>query len=575
MPDRHQTLLTGEPTKTMVGPFEADATNVHTVRTRGAMFIPFELVSLLLDKDLTAREAFLAVYPRLEDNDLVDACRPLIEFLQVASTQPTAGNSRLVTLQDRIGLADHPVRAAVLCQRRTAVLYRVLPALVPSSHGHLPDTFAETPADGLTNIAVEMHADRRARETRVSESTRSKTFRERYGERIADGILLLTASADDDILPPFYQELGGKQKGEPERVVLQREVDQSADTFDMLPFKVTPSQVIALKTFDFADLSMSEVGTGVMPLSIIPPEATHLAASCALANMNNHAQAETYDLSGESTTLTTTDTQRLWNQKGYLPANWMEARTQLWCTLVLLGALCGDEHAVPADWHSMHQQYERVEARIIHEMDTEVGARLGPPLFVFHLQLILRDWFVDQMRTGQAAIIPAPDFGYYLKLFDRQNNLSWFPSVTNIPALFALRATPARAPNAPRRLAAPAAVPTAAPAANAGNGDRAAPTPERPNLGPRFRNPGRDTRFTGNTAFANNVRARRVEEAIVAAEGRSALPHIVRDGVSLCLCVSYHAKGACFDGCLRAATHSPLTAEEKGPFHEWCAIAFA
>jgi hypothetical protein len=90
MPDRHQTLLTGEPTKTMVGPFEADAANVHTVRTRGAMFIPFELVALLLDKDLTAREAFLVVYSLLEDNGLVDACRLLVESLQVALTQPTA-----------------------------------------------------------------------------------------------------------------------------------------------------------------------------------------------------------------------------------------------------------------------------------------------------------------------------------------------------------------------------------------------------------------------------------------------------------------------------------------------------
>jgi hypothetical protein len=160
----------------------------------------------------------------------------------------------------------------------------------------------------------------------------------------------------------------------------------------VLPFKVSPSQVVALKTFDFAGLSMSEVGTGVMPLSIIPPEATSLAASHALAN--NHAQAEIYDLSGESTALTTADTQRLHNQKGYLPANWMEARTQLRCTLALLGALCGDDHAVPDAWRSMLRKYERVDARIIHEMDAEVGARMGPPLF-FHLQLILRDWFVD------------------------------------------------------------------------------------------------------------------------------------------------------------------------------------
>jgi hypothetical protein len=213
MLDRQQTLLVGELSKAMVGPFEADAANVHTIRTRGSMFIPLELVPLLLDKDRTAREAYLVVYPLLEDNDLVDACRPLVEFLQVASTQPTDGNPRPVALQDRLGLVDHPVRAAVLRQRRTVVLYRVLPALVPAGHGHLPNTFAETLAEGLTNIAVEMHADRRARETRVYESARPKTFRERYGERIADGILLLTASADDDLLPPFYQELGGEQKG--------------------------------------------------------------------------------------------------------------------------------------------------------------------------------------------------------------------------------------------------------------------------------------------------------------------------------------------------------------------------
>jgi hypothetical protein len=88
-----------------------------------------------------------------------------------------------------------------------------------------------------------------------------------------------------------------------------------------------------------------------MLFSIIPPEVTSLAAYHSLAN--NHAQAEIYDLSGESTALTTADTQRLRNQKGYLPANWMEARTQLRCTLALLGTLCGDDHAALASWRSM------------------------------------------------------------------------------------------------------------------------------------------------------------------------------------------------------------------------------
>jgi hypothetical protein len=107
--DRHLTLLEGEPAKDMVGPFTEEAANVHTIRYRTAMYIPFELVEFLLAKDYTAWEAYLVVYPLLEASDLLDICRPLVEFLQVSSTQPTDGNPRPVTLKDRLGKADYLV----------------------------------------------------------------------------------------------------------------------------------------------------------------------------------------------------------------------------------------------------------------------------------------------------------------------------------------------------------------------------------------------------------------------------------------------------------------------------------
>jgi hypothetical protein len=97
---------------------------------------------------------------------------------------------------------------------------------------------------------------------------------------------------------------------------------------------------------------------------------------------------------------------------------------------------------------------------------------------------------------------------------------------------------------------------------------------QRPDLGSRVRNPSRDARFTGITAFANNVRTRRVEGAIQLA-GRSALPELVRGRQSIGMCVSYHTKGSCFEGCQRAASDGPLTAAENAPFHEWCALAYA
>jgi hypothetical protein len=189
----------------------------------------------------------------------------------------------------------------------------------------------------------------------------------------------------------------------------------------------------------------------------------------------------------------------------------------------------------------MLRQYERVEARIRNEIDNEVGTRLSPALFVFHLQLILRDWFEDQTRTGQTSIIPAPDFGLHLKTFELQNNLNWLPSVSYVPALLALRPAAPRHQHAPRP-----SVPSAALAAPPATASRGAPSAvQRPDLGSRVRNPSRDARFTGSTAFANNVRTRRVEDAIQLA-GRSALPELVRGGQSIGMCVSYHTKGSCF-----------------------------
>jgi hypothetical protein len=113
----------------------------------------------------------------------------------------------------------------------------------------------------------------------------------------------------------------------------------------------------------------------------------------------------------------------------------MEARTHIRCTLALLGALCGTEHPIPTEWCTMMMQYERVEARLQHEIDTEVGSCMCHSLFVFHLQLILRDWFVEQTRTGQRTTVAAPDFGQYLKVFERQNNLHWLLSLAKIPPL--------------------------------------------------------------------------------------------------------------------------------------------
>jgi hypothetical protein len=62
MLDRHHFFLEGDNSKEVVGPFADDTSNVHTVRSRVAMFVPYELVEVILGEDLSAREAFMVSY---------------------------------------------------------------------------------------------------------------------------------------------------------------------------------------------------------------------------------------------------------------------------------------------------------------------------------------------------------------------------------------------------------------------------------------------------------------------------------------------------------------------------------
>jgi hypothetical protein len=91
-----------------------------------------------------------------------------------------------------------------------------------------------------------------------------------------------------------------------------------------------------------------------------------------------------------------------------------------------------------------------------------------------------------------------------------------------------------------------------------------------PSARARIRNPARKREFTGTTAFAANVRTRRIADAMVLAGNP---PTVARDGSTKLTCVSWHAKGMCFDDCER--DHAVQTEAEATEFMAWCHVAFA
>jgi hypothetical protein len=372
-------LLEEEPSHHTIGPLRVGDTRVRTVTaTRSCMYLPFRYMLMVLGQDLTACEACLLLLPAIVNDGLQQSCRELVDFLVVGVTKAATGIEGTYLVLPRLGLRDFQASPTVINSRHETVLYRHLPSLAPAM-ASVGDPALVGISASMNSIASAMHNDLAVRESRYKENKKAVTVRDKYGYRTADMLLLLTRSDDDNDLPDYYQGIASKPKGLSERVIFQREVDAAADVMGLVPFQVTPSQVMNMKSFDFCGPAYSEIGTGILPFSITPPDATSDRDRAAI--MADRARAETYDLSGEAVNgaIITSGAARMRNLKGYVPADWTEARMQLQGMAVMMGALLGTTHPILAVYTTFLRKYNAMEPRVRREFELVYGARLAPP----------------------------------------------------------------------------------------------------------------------------------------------------------------------------------------------------
>jgi hypothetical protein len=305
-------------------------------------------------------------------------------------------------MQPRTGLHDlHPSPAAI-SHRREHILSRQLPGLWPTA-ATAGDPALVGISSSMNNIASAMHHDLVVRETSYANAKKPPTLREKHGDRTDNLLLLLMRSTDIEDLSEYYLNVPGKPKGLSERVILQREVDASVMVLELVPFQVTPSRVIAMKTFDFTGVSYSEIGTGVLPFSITPVDTKSDKGRAAMRA--DRGRAETFDLSGDSVNgaTTTDDATIIRNYKGYVAADWMEASLQIQSVACLMGDLLGTNHPVIMCYKVFLRIYDLMEPRARRELKLVHGPRLGPALMVFHVHLMWRSWLAEQISSNTHA----------------------------------------------------------------------------------------------------------------------------------------------------------------------------
>jgi hypothetical protein len=156
--------------------------------------------------------------------------------------------------------------------------------------------------------------------------------------------------------------------------------------------------------------------------------------------------------------------------------------------------------------------YDRMEPLLESELDHAYGRWLGPALMVFHVQLTLRKWYMQQLDVQERNQIARPEFCQGLRMLKVQNNLMWLPTVKNVPSLLVLRAT--------AQVSAPSGATSVTRSNLVGNAAAVLTTTSgapRRDAGTSVRNPSRDPRYVGTTPFACLVKSRTASQAIAKA----------------------------------------------------------
>ena len=552
-------LLTAEAAELeLVGVHGADAAGTKLLRTRNSMYIPYPLLPHVIDLDLTAKEALVTLEPIIDDLGLKDACRPLLEWLTVATTKiGLAEGVEPTTLlrQDTAGITPQRLRA-VHTERNDDVLYRQLPALRPAPGPQTdPAVMGILQATREQRNAVTADIDDRRAERERGQAP--KSVEDRWPDYV-NRICNLCHVEDPVDLPQYWLRAAAWKKGGGTTLkrILQDAVDHAAADFNVDGPRVTVRQANDLQTWTFVGPTHYSLASGLGPFTVTPPGAVSLEAVLRLEADFEHSLDHATIMEGNAT-LTASDAKLLRCGNAYIPVVYDEMELALEAFLAVLGAVLGHAHPLVKSYQRALRAYKRVRIRIKRVLDNHLGIHLGAATVMYYFHSEIRYWLAEQWSLSADGLVPVPELATAFKTFDKGDNLQWLPQTSLVPQLQVLaRRTPLPAP-------------TQMQDSRSGTGTNpSGPRPPAREARESVRNRNRDGRFVGETPLAHRIKQRKIDAAI----DKAGAPPSASQGQR---CISWHVKGNCFTNCSRAADHTTLQGEAKEKLHEWCKLAFA
>jgi hypothetical protein len=535
--DHYKSKLIGDESIELFPIIDDDAAQRETVKTRKAMYIPYELVPYVLDKNLSPRQAFMVLHPIMESAGLLTVCKPLVDYLRVAGTMPSVGNAPEV-IHDKAGKAIIAERGLLLFMKNQ-VLLRDLGGLRKRASATNPVIAQLTAAvDSMTQNQLKRDE---ANERRLNTKDKPKSIADIYSigqlKRLTN--ICHVDEADLDLLPGVYTSIAASRK-ENNLAVVQQKIDDLALEYGLMVGPVLPTSSLQyFKTLRFHGIDSRDLSSGLLPMTFTPPGAmSNGARSIALQNNENIVSYEL--MMGGAHQLTSADAKELAKTKAYVTTDWSEARAQVEYYQPVIGTILGKNHRTTKAYVAAVRYVEGIFLELKEALNAKVGYKQAPSMFTFIFQSHFGGWFREQFITEEP--IPPPDLVAMFRRFSMGRNLDWLPVTTGIKILDDLKET------------APAFRPL-----SGGSSGGAVPSasPRRESaLGKRYNNPDHDQRFKEDNPFCQTIQDRKIRKGEETAKEKGVALPLAPEGKERCL--TWHVKGFCYTNCKHKLDHIKL-----------------
>ena len=527
----------------------------ESISTRHVIPVPPPYVPLVFGKVLTPREAWTLLSTAITADARTAACRPLLDWLRVASTSrrsPTEPATALGDLHD----AFPPVTDdSQIDRHRWNIIVCDLPALGPlaASTNNSPSTAAgqQQLIDFLTALKADRAAERAQDEARRAADKTDKLPSATKYKTIARDWMAFCSIADESDLPPIYIQLVNADKGE--HLALLRNAIQerarhpdAATSHTPIVAKETKEMVLAAR-FGVEPHLVSDLSLGLQPFALGLFLGNELSKTIDLraTNYETMLQGISAPTLGEQATFSTKEIR--------IPQDPFTAGMMLCSTSVQLDVLQGPHHAFATAFrHFCLKQWPSI-ATTIH-MSSRYNSALAKsviPRILRWVQTHMVTYAHQLMRNNGSLSTPLPPFSELLSLISLQQ----FHMLPELPDSY--RLLPADTP-----LSGPKPAP---PTRSDHNGSPPQQSSDSNTKQKSATNNGRGGSLVTNPHVTAEWKQRLESSSKRIRDISSKAPASTDTddkGQPLPVCLSYHLRGHCYTSCNRLKTHRPLSEPE-------------